>query len=86
MGFMDDLQLAGLEMNAKTKLNAIKISNPLYYHLIKGDFERENRLYKSNKLNSNQYVVKLEKIIDRLDDIMRGADQYEWWMVTYLQG
>lgn len=74
MGFMDDLQLAGLEMNAKTKLNAIKISNPLYYHLIKGDFERENRLYKNNKLNSNQYVAKLEKIIDRLDDIMRGAD------------
>lgn len=74
MGFMDDLQLAGLEMNAKTKLNAIKISNPLYYHLIKSDFERENRLYKSNKLNNNQYVVKLEKIIDRLDDIMRGAN------------
>ena len=68
-----DLKIAWLQANIKAKLEAIKLSNPLYYHKLKTEF---NRLVKANKgtTGSLDYLSGLEGIMERLDDIVRGAD------------
>lgn len=70
---MIELQIAGLKTNIKTKLEAIRMSNPLYYHQFNG---RYNSLLK--KYKTDDYLedlrIELEELLVAIDDTLRGAD------------
>ena len=45
---MIELQIAGLKANIEAKLEAIRMSNPLYYHQFKSRYNKLLKTYKTN--------------------------------------
>ena len=70
---MIELQIAGLKANIEAKLEAIKMSNPLYYHQFKNSYNGVLKKYKDNNYLEDMWV-ELEELLGAVDDTLRGAD------------
>lgn len=70
---MIELQIAGLKANIEAKLEVIRMSNPLYYHQFKGNYNKLLKKYKTNDYLEDMWV-ELEELLGAVDDVLRGAD------------
>ena len=70
---MIELQIAGLKTNIETKLEAIRLSNPLYYHKFKGSYNKLLKKYKNDDYLEDLWI-ELEELLGAVDDVLRGAD------------
>lgn len=70
---MIELQIAGLKANIEAKLEAIRLSNPLYYHQFKSRYNAMLKKYKTDDYLEDLWV-ELEDLLGSVDDILRGAD------------
>lgn len=70
---MIELQIAGLKTNIETKLEAIRLSNPLYYHQFKCNYNKLLKKYKNDDYLEDLWV-ELEELLGAVDDVLRGAD------------
>ena len=70
---MIELQIAGLKANIEAKLEAIRMSNPLYYHQFKKRYNELLKKYKTNDYLEDMWV-ELEELLGAVDDVLRGAD------------
>ena len=70
---MIELQIAGLKANIEAKLEAIRMSNPLYYHQFKSRYNKLLKTYKTNDYLEDMWVD-LEELLGAVDDVLRGAD------------
>lgn len=73
ISMQEQLVLEGLKMNALTKLNSIKYSNPLYYHLTYKSYKKVLSNYKRDN-NHKAYKDGLESVIASLDDLMGDSN------------
>lgn len=73
LDFKTSFRATGLKTNVETKLSALKMSNPLYYHLFGADLRAIEKYYKRTN-NIDSYCHDLEGLLMRIDDVLRGAD------------
>lgn len=73
LDFKTSFRATGLKTNVETKLSALKMSNPLYYHLFGADLRAIEKHYKRTN-NIDSYCHDLEGLLVRIDDVLRGAD------------
>lgn len=72
---MLEMTIAGLRGNIETKLNAIRMSNPLYFHQLR---QKYNRLLKDHKARGygrdslELARMELEELLESIDDTLRG--------------
>lgn len=73
LDFKTSFRVTGLKTNVETKLSALKMSNPLYYHLFSADLRAIEKRYKQMN-NIDAYCHDLEGLLVSIDDVYRGAD------------
>lgn len=73
LDFKTSFRVTGLKTNVETKLSALKMSNPLYYHLFGVDLRAIEKRYKQTN-NIDAYCYDLEGLLVSIDDVYRGAD------------
>lgn len=73
LDFKTSFRATGLKTNVETKLSALKMSNPLYYHLFCVELKAIEKRYKQTN-NIDSYCHDLEGLLVSIDDVYRGAD------------
>lgn len=73
LDFKTSFRATGLKTNVETKLSALKMSNPLYYHLFGAELRAIEKRYKQTN-NIDAYCHDLEGLLVSIDDVYRGAD------------
>lgn len=70
---MIEMVIAGLEGNIRSKLEMIRMSNPLYYYHNKTKYERLRKNFKKSGMRDlADYKLALEELLEGLDDLVRG--------------
>lgn len=73
LDFKTSFRATGLKTNVGTKLSALKMSNPLYYHMFGAELRAIENIYKQTN-NIDAYCHDLEGLLVSIDDVYRGAD------------
>ena len=73
LDFKTSFRATGLKTNVEAKLSALKMSNPLYYHLFGIELREIEKHYKHTN-NIEVYSHNLEGLLIKVDDVLRGAD------------
>lgn len=70
---MIEFHIAGLKSNIEAKLNTIKMSNALYFHIHKQEYESLCRKFKmDNMQHPEKFKMDLEGLLISIDDTVRG--------------